>query len=747
MTTTTVNNDLASLYEYLTEVKPFHTKIRDVTVKYLCEDSFNVFCEDSSLIYAHATSTHNSKFIAPAEFGSRQEMPGIFSGISDGTDSFKIWKIPDPQFGISSLLYDHKQPIINSDEFVAPVYLPFNMISAALNSITRYADMETGVYANTYALVVNSTIKFESTKNLSEYDNLCLYFKTAVISSSKYSVSIIKNSDGTFNKSIVTLTDSRTVYVDVSRFREYIQSSFLGDVTSAKPALNVSDSSIQTLVKNIILSEKKIYTLIDGTLNPFKYTEYAVRSTPSHQIGVIDEIELSVDDDVDQEITILNSTLEVDNIGHIEIVKEGFDVTSFDEAGFDSNSFVPITAFNSSILHVSYVVTYTFNDSISPNTQFFVDGAMIARCDSSGNLVKISSEYNFSSTGATCQKTKSVNVDESVFTYDELLLFYDFDTRTIKNKKALYSILVESVLSKMNKMTIYAVDTGSYKIMYHDSLKVYVNGYLKEENTDYTVNYPLGDTITFNDDKRPAVYDQLTFDHYVFGNLSVLIDGIEMPLYYDKKSLSLVQDRFGWVDILSVENYIDQSSTVDYSIYGTTILNSVDVYVYDYDIINGNMVIDESKKTLYGYLRRNADTAGLIYFTFEFANTPPAGSVIAIEIRQNTVYGNIANTVVADSVRLTAHAKNQDACTADIDDRLYINKCLYATIIAEIVSDTAVTKMILSHSYSDRLNRKILEVYNAAGNKITTGYSIVTENNKLKITFNTADKYKVVLHD
>jgi hypothetical protein len=137
----------------------------------------------------------------------------------------------------------------------------------------------------------------------------------------------------------------------------------------------------------------------------------------------------------------------------------------------------------------------------------------------------------------------------------------------------------------------------------------------------------------------------------------------------------------------------------------------------------------------------------LIYFTFEFANTPPAGSVIAIEIRQNTVYGNIANTVVADSVRLTAHAKNQDACTADIDDRLYINKCLYATIIAEIVSDTAVTKMILSHSYSDRLNRKILEVYNAAGNKITTGYSIVTENNKLKITFNTADKYKVVLHD
>ena len=160
-------NDLAALYNYLMEVKPYHTKIRDMVINYTCDDIMNVSLEDAlKSVYVHMSSIRHSKFVSPNEFGGMSEEYGVFSGIADGTDSYKTWKIPNPHVGISSLVYDHKQPMISSGVYSAPIYVPNTLQSIDITSITRNTSYEIGSYVSTYALHVIGTMTFVSDKNV-----------------------------------------------------------------------------------------------------------------------------------------------------------------------------------------------------------------------------------------------------------------------------------------------------------------------------------------------------------------------------------------------------------------------------------------------------------------------------------------------------------------------------------------------------------------------------------------------------
>lgn len=111
--TNTTNAELTALYNYLMEIKPYHTKIRDMVVKYTYADSFNVVVtDDLHNIFTRLSSYHKHDRKTSSDFGSITESAGKFNAIADGTITYKKWKIPDPHMGLSSLLYDHKQPKI-----------------------------------------------------------------------------------------------------------------------------------------------------------------------------------------------------------------------------------------------------------------------------------------------------------------------------------------------------------------------------------------------------------------------------------------------------------------------------------------------------------------------------------------------------------------------------------------------------------------------------------------------------------
>jgi hypothetical protein len=86
--TNTTDRELSALYNYLMEVKPYHTKIRDMVVKYTYTDEMNVSVGDSvHNIFTHMTSLHKSSYFTPAEFGMINEAKGRFSR-SGGWDCF-----------------------------------------------------------------------------------------------------------------------------------------------------------------------------------------------------------------------------------------------------------------------------------------------------------------------------------------------------------------------------------------------------------------------------------------------------------------------------------------------------------------------------------------------------------------------------------------------------------------------------------------------------------------------------------
>lgn len=677
--------------------------------------------------------------------------------MADGTVSYKKWKIPDPHFGISSLIYDHKQPLIATSAsggttYTAPTYINCDFSSFELTSITRMTDYEVGAYTDTYALQVVGTLVFKSFDDLTDVSNLAIYYKSQSIESSSFSKTIVTDIDGNFKYSLINISINRLIYLDNRKYKEYLIESYTSDPSGTKPDIDVTFEDVTALIVNIIVSEKILYTIVDSTINPFDYSTFGVRSTPSHQIGVIDEIETSVSESIVPSFNVSNATITVDNIGYVSVVQEAWDITRYEEADFDINEIVPAQQYDPSILTMDVVARYNISSVVGMNQKFYIGSALVMSTDASGAITIHDSKFESDGSVLIYNDNISVSLSSPNFSLDELEQYCDLDTRTIKNVDAIFAIITGRILRNRYSIDVSETLVGSYAVPYNDYVKVYVNGNLKTLNEHYTINAGLRNTISFTDGNHPSLYDQLTFDLYNFGQIFVTYNDVPMPIDYDPSDMIVIDELFGGWDTYGYERFAYDKSTTYSDIYtarGSTdevILASINVYLYDHSVVNGEVVIDPSmNKTLYGYIHRILDTSNRVYYMFEFLNTPVAGDSIDISILQYATFNALANTVIDDKVfflvkeRLTDkmfEARSMDI--AYIDETMILDYINYDDTVESI---KAINKIMIRHQNEESMSGK-LQVFDESGVEVT-GFTATYEDYKTKFEFTDAQKYSI----
>jgi hypothetical protein len=261
----------------------------------------------------------------------------------------------------------------------------------------------------------------------------------------------------------------------------------------------------------------------------------------------------------------------------------------------------------------------------------------------------------------------------------------------------------------------------------------------------------LRNTITFSENYKPKLYDQITFDLYNFGQIFINFNGVDLPIDYDPGDMIVIQDLFGGWDTYTYDKYAYDKSTSYKDIYaqrtGTDeiVLASINVYLYDYAIVDGLVQISSSNnKTLYGMIHRVLDTSNRIYYMFEFLKTPASGDKIDISILQYSTYNTLANTAISDTIKFLTIQREQDESSTRVMDALYVDDAMYFDFITyddSIESIRAINKIIISHPLEETLQDK-LKVYDDAGMEVLD-FTAQYELNKTRILFNNTGMYTV----
>jgi hypothetical protein len=300
----------------------------------------------------------------------------------------------------------------------------------------------------------------------------------------------------------------------------------------------------------------------------------------------------------------------------------GFDLTPTEDYTFDDQSTISYVEVADPTIYFEYRAIYRFDKDLSNLDNFVYKN---------GQLLIKNVDYIVNNNTIIINSSDTV-VFPLTNKYPDVNASINYKTKEILNLSVL-EWCAEEQLDNTFTFTFEDTNSRSYRVPFHDAVRVYVNSVEKFHDVDFTVST---DAITFFEGKEPQLDDEILFDLMNFDRFFIKIDDIWQTYVISYDDIT----------------YIETDGTLTYDVY------PVDEEFFDTPTpvikqqIKTEQLTAETRFNPIGSVKIITDTHDQKYYIFEFFTVPRSGTHIEFQIEQYSNYRAWTQTSITETLKI-----------------------------------------------------------------------------------------------